>query len=187
MLITLYHWCLQRCDNNKEEINTNACIISKVIMNRSCPSLVRLMYISCPYLVHLLSISCPSLVVHVGGLAHIIIHIHSNICINANSLLKFNSTISGTLRPTNINWRPVLSNIEPPQIRRDGATLQEYKKYQQLMDYVPIKEILCEPPKSGLRSRRPFVIEAARNGAGYGSSHGLKGSHPDRISWQCRI
>ena len=71
-------------------------------------------------------------------------------------------TVSGALRPTNINWLPVVSNIEPPQIRRDRATLQEYKKAQQLTDRVPIKEILREPPKSRLRSRRPFVAEAAR-------------------------
>ena len=71
-------------------------------------------------------------------------------------------TVSGALRPTNINWLPVLSNIEPPQIRRDRATLLEYKKAQQLTDRVPIKEILREPPMSRLKSRRPFVIEAAR-------------------------
>ena len=53
-------------------------------------------------------------------------------------------TVSGALRPTNINWLPVLSNIEPPQIRRDRATLQEYKKAQQLTDCVPIKEMLRE-------------------------------------------
>ena len=69
-------------------------------------------------------------------------------------------TVSGALRPTNINWLPVLSNIEPPQIRR--ATLQEYKKAHQLTDCVPIKEILREPTMSRLRSRRPFVAEAAR-------------------------
>ena len=55
------------------------------------------------------------------------------------------------------------SNIKPPQVRRDRATLQEYKKAQQLTDRVPIKEILHEPPKSRLRSRRPFVTEAARH------------------------
>ena len=71
-------------------------------------------------------------------------------------------TVSGALRPTNINCLPVLSSIEPPQIRRDRATLLEYKKAQQLTDRVPIKEILREPPMSRLRSRRPFVIEAAR-------------------------
>ena len=38
----------------------------------------------------------------------------------------------------------------------------EYKKAQQLTDRVPIKEILREPPMSRLKSRRPFVIEAAR-------------------------
>ena len=70
-------------------------------------------------------------------------------------------TVSGPLRPTNTNWLPVLSNIEPPQIRCDRATLQEYKKAQQRTDRVPIKEIPNEPPMSRIRSRRPIVIEAA--------------------------
>ena len=67
-------------------------------------------------------------------------------------------TVSGALRQTNTNWLPVLSK----HIRRDRATLQEYKKIQQLTDRVPINEILREPPMSRLRSRRPFVIETAR-------------------------
>ena len=71
-------------------------------------------------------------------------------------------TISGALRPTNTNWLSAFINIELTHIRRDHATLQEYKKAKQLTDRVPIKEILREPPKSRLRSRRPFVIEAAR-------------------------
>ena len=71
-------------------------------------------------------------------------------------------TISGALRLTHINLLYVLSNIESPQIRRDRATLQEYKKAQQLTDGVPIKEIIRESPKSRLRSRRSFVIEDAR-------------------------
>ena len=71
-------------------------------------------------------------------------------------------TVSGALRQTNINWLPVLSNIEPPQIRRDRVTLQAHKKAQQLTDRVPINEIVREPPKSRLRSRRPFVAEAER-------------------------
>ena len=85
----------------------------------------------------------------------------------------------------------MLSNSEPPQMRCDRATLQEYKKAQHLTEYVPFNEILREPPKSRLRSRQPFVIEAARI-AGlnqteqdfflYGSSRGLKGFHPDTIS-----
>ena len=62
----------------------------------------------------------------------------------------------------NHHHHQVLSNIEPPQIRRDRATLLEYKKAQQLTDRVPIKEILREQPMSRLKSRRPFVIEAAR-------------------------
>ena len=70
--------------------------------------------------------------------------------------------LSGAIRPTNINWLPVFSNIDPPQIRRDRATLQEYNKAQQLTDRVTINEILREPPMSRLRSRRPFEIEATR-------------------------
>ena len=38
-------------------------------------------------------------------------------------------------------------------------SLQEYKKAQQLTDHVPIKEILREPPKSRLISRRPLVFK----------------------------
>ncbi len=47
------------------------------------------------------------------------------------------------------------------QIRRDHATLHEYKKFQQLTDRVTINEILREPTMSRLRSRRPYVAEAA--------------------------
>ena len=56
----------------------------------------------------------------------------------------------------------MLSNIEPPQIRRDRSYFYPagVQKAQQLTDRVPIKEIPREPPKSRLRSRRPFVIEA---------------------------
>ena len=75
-------------------------------------------------------------------------------------------TVSGALRPTNINWLPVLSSIEPPQIRRDRDTLQEYKKAQQPTDCVPIKEILREPTMSRLRSRRGCTTrESNPNGA----------------------
>ena len=55
-------------------------------------------------------------------------------------------TMSGALRPTNINWLPVLSNIEPPQIRRERATLQEYKKAQQLTDCVPSRRSYVSHP-----------------------------------------
>ena len=78
-------------------------------------------------------------------------------------------TVSGTLRPTNTNWLALLNNIEPPQNRRDRATLQA----QQRTYHAPIKVILREPPKSRLISRRLFVMEACAtresesNGAGY--------------------
>ena len=56
-------------------------------------------------------------------------------------------TVSGILRPTNINLLPVLSDIEPPQ---------ECKKA-----HASTKEILSEPPNSHLISRQRFVIVAA--------------------------
>ena len=76
----------------------------------------------------------------------------------------------------------MLSNIEPPQIRPDRATLQEYKKAQQLTDHAPIKQILREPPKS-----RPFVTKVARLASQTeqdicGSSRGVNECHPDMIS-----
>ena len=91
-------------------------------------------------------------------------------------------------RPTNINWLPVFSNIEPSQVLRDRATLQEYKRAQQLTDRVPIKEILREPPNSRLRSRRPFVIEAAQlanlnqTEQETWEQSWIQGGHPDMIS-----
>ena len=49
------------------------------------------------------------------------------------------------------------------QHRAPQITLQEYRNPQQLTDRVPIKGFLREPPKLRLRSRRPFVIEAAQH------------------------
>ena len=63
-------------------------------------------------------------------------------------------TVSGALRPTNINWLPVLSNMEPPQIRRDRRSTRRLSSSR-------IVSPSREPPKARLRSRRPFVTEAA--------------------------
>ena len=72
-------------------------------------------------------------------------------------------TVSGPLIPTNINWLLVLSNIEPPQIRRDRAIWQEYKKaHGSAHGSCSHQGDPTEPPNSRLRSRRPFVIEAVR-------------------------
>ena len=80
--------------------------------------------------------------------------------------------------------------VEPPQIRRDRATLLEYKKAQQLTDRVPIiKEILREPPMSRLklspafRDRGCTTRELKSNGAGdMGAVVDSRGYHPDMIS-----
>ena len=85
-----------------------------------------------------------------------------NVLMSSTLIPNLTSRCVPSQAPWDQPWLPVLSNIEPPQIRRDRATLQEYKKAQQLTDCVPIKDILPEPTMSRLRSRRPFVAEAVR-------------------------
>ena len=97
------------------------------------------------------------------------------------------SEFSGALRPTNNKWLPVLSNIEPLQIRRNSPTLQEYKNAQRLTDRGPIKEVVREPSNSRIRSRRPFVTDAARLASLNQTEQDTwekswKGCHPDMMS-----
>lgn len=68
-------------------------------------------------------------------------------------LNKAMRTISGTLKPTNTLWLPTLSNIHPPDIRRDVATLREYERLAK-NPALPIHQSRLETPR--LKSRRPF-------------------------------
>ena len=71
-------------------------------------------------------------------------------------------TVSGALKPTNVNWLPVLSNIEPHRFAVTVLPCRTTIRLSSSRIVFPIKELLREPPMSRLKYRRLFVIEAAR-------------------------
>ncbi|XP_055714418.1 uncharacterized protein LOC129808670 [Phlebotomus papatasi] len=80
---------------------------------------------------------------------------------------QLNSTmrhITGTLKPTQTQWLPVLANIAPPHIRRNEATLREWSKAQLVT--TPLQNIVNNAPSLRLKSRNPFWnrSEMLRNG-----------------------
>jgi len=72
--------------------------------------------------------------------------------------VQLNSTmclISGTLRSTPLPWLPVLSNIEPPAIRRKAATDKLVEKIVK-HDSWPIQPDILNPSLLRLTSRKPL-------------------------------
>jgi len=67
-------------------------------------------------------------------------------------------TITGAVNSTPVPWLHVLSNIEPPQIRRKLAAHKEWKKCldENRLYELPIKYDLLNPPPSRLVSRSPI-------------------------------
>ena len=66
--------------------------------------------------------------------------------------------ISGTLRSTPLPWHSVLSNIEPPALRRKAATdklVEKIVKY----DSWPIQPDILSPPLLWLTSRKPSWVD----------------------------
>lgn len=66
--------------------------------------------------------------------------------------------ITGTLKPTPLPWLHVTSNIAPPELRRQEATVKEWRKIQ-LHDSpqnLPIQDILSNIPNTRLKSRNPI-------------------------------
>ena len=68
--------------------------------------------------------------------------------------------ISGTLMATPLPWLPVLSNIAPPEIRRQEALLREYNKILSAPQ-LPINDYLPQE-RSRLKSRRPPLRTASQ-------------------------
>ena len=66
-----------------------------------------------------------------------------------NSTMRF---ISGTLRSTPLPWLPVLSNIEPPALRRKAATDKLVEKIVK-HDSWPIQSDILSPPLLRLTSK----------------------------------
>lgn len=72
-------------------------------------------------------------------------------------------TISGTISSTPITWLPVLSNIAPPEIRRQCATKKVWDKYHNFPNKFIISSDLVNPPHSRLKSRKPLWQEEYLN------------------------
>jgi hypothetical protein len=70
--------------------------------------------------------------------------------------------ISGTLKPTPVPWLSVLSNITPPNIRREEAFRHEVLKVIANKN-LPIHLDVDNPPKNRLKSRHPYWIAAAES------------------------
>ena len=66
--------------------------------------------------------------------------------------------ISGTLRSTPLPWLPVLSNIEPPALRRKAATDKLVEKIVK-HDSWPIQPDIFNPPLLRLTSRKPLWLD----------------------------
>jgi len=74
--------------------------------------------------------------------------------------VQLNSTmrlISGTLRSTPLPWLPVLSNVEPPSLRRKAATDKLVEKIVK-HDSWPILPDILSPPLLRLTSRKPLWL-----------------------------
>jgi len=75
--------------------------------------------------------------------------------------LQFNSTmrlISDTVRSAPLPWLPVLSNIEPPALRRKAATDKLLEKIV-ISDSWPIQPDIFSPPLLRLTSRKPLSLD----------------------------
>ena len=75
--------------------------------------------------------------------------------------VQLNSTmylISGILRSTPLPWLPVLSNIEPPSLRRKAATDKLVEKIVK-HDSWPIQPDILSPPLLRLTSRKPLWLD----------------------------
>jgi len=79
----------------------------------------------------------------------------SQVDVQLNSTMRL---ISGTLRSTPLPWLPVLSNIEPPALRRKTATDKLVDKIIK-HDSWPIQPDILSPPLLRLTSRKPLWLD----------------------------
>jgi len=78
----------------------------------------------------------------------------SQVDVQLNSTMRL---VSGTLRSTPLPWLPVLSNIEPPALRRKAATDKFVEKIVK-RDSWPIQPDILNPPLLRLTSRKPLWL-----------------------------
>ena len=65
--------------------------------------------------------------------------------------------ISGTLRPTQLSWLPVLSNIAPPDLRRKSAASNFLPAVEDNPKF-PVFQDIYNHPKPRLKSRHPIWL-----------------------------
>ena len=63
--------------------------------------------------------------------------------------------VSGTIRPTPLQWLPVLSHIAPPAVRRTELSANFIHNFQR-KPHVPVHQDIFNHPVSRLPSRRPI-------------------------------
>jgi len=79
----------------------------------------------------------------------------SQVDVQLNSTMRL---ISGTLHSTPLPWLPVLSNIEPPPLRRKAATDKLVEKIVK-QDSWSIQPDILSPPLLRLTSRKPLWLD----------------------------
>ena len=79
----------------------------------------------------------------------------SQVDVQLNSTMRL---ISGTLHSTSLSWLPVLSNIEPPDLRRKAATDKLVEKIVK-HDSWPMQPDILSPPLQRLTSRKPLWLD----------------------------
>jgi len=79
----------------------------------------------------------------------------SPVDVQLNSSIRL---ISGTLHCTPLPWLPVLSNIEPPALRRKATTDKPVEKIVK-HDSWPIQPDILNPPVLRLTSRKPLWLD----------------------------
>jgi len=79
----------------------------------------------------------------------------SQVDVQLNSTMRL---ISGTLRSTPLPWLPVLSNIEPPALRRKAAIDELVEKIVK-HDSWPIQPDILNPSLLRLTSRKPLWLD----------------------------
>jgi hypothetical protein len=81
-------------------------------------------------------------------------HVHK-LDVQLNNVMRL---ITGTVKSTELQWLPVLSNIAPPKLRREAALFRELKN-SRINGKSLLFEQLQDVPALRLRSRNPIWID----------------------------
>jgi hypothetical protein len=74
-----------------------------------------------------------------------------NIDVQLNNIMRL---ITGMLKSTPVEWLPGLSNITPPNLKRNEALVKLFVK-QDILKNSMLSQMLCNPQQIRLKSRKP--------------------------------